>query len=174
MSYEATTPDHLEMNEFERPKLPGFLNVLTILTFIGCFLLFFSSIYQFVIAQNNYDTKDEMIANMNAPGTPAFARRMIGDPKDYERMVTKGLENKIPILIMSLVSVVLCVYGALQMRKLHKQGYILYLIGEILPFISMAIFIGSFAMKGFGFYFGSGIALLFILMYTSQRKHLVY
>ena len=111
---------------------------------------------------------------MSAPETPAFVRSMMGDAAEYEMMVTKSLENKLPILIISLVAAALCFYGALQMRKLNKQGYILYLIGEILPFISLAIFLGTFAMKGFAFYFSAGIAILFILMYTSQRKHLIY
>ena len=111
---------------------------------------------------------------MSAPETPAFARNMMGDPKDYEMLMTKSLENRIPILIISLVSIALCFYGALQMRKLNKQGYLLYIIGELLPFAITIFFLGAFAMKGFGFYFSIGIALLFILLYTSQRKHLVY
>ena len=89
-------------------------------------------------------------------------------------MVTKNLENKIPIFIATLVAAALCIYGAVQMRKLQKQGYLFYVIGELLPFVTMFVFLGTFAMKGTGFYFATGLAVLFILLYTTQRKHLVY
>lgn len=174
MSYETTTADRSELNEFEKPKLSGTLNVLTILTFIGCAIQLIGALWQFANAQKNYDEKDTILAKMNSPEMPAFARSMMGNPKDYEMMVTKNLENKLPIMIIALLSAGLCFYGALQMRKLMKQGYLIYVIGELLPFISMIFFIGTFAMKGMGFYFAIGITLLFILLYTSQRKKLIY
>jgi hypothetical protein len=59
------------------------------------------------------------------------------------------------------------------MRGLKKQGYLLYVIGEILPFITNALFIGVMAISGTGAFIGMGIAALFILLYTFQRKYLV-
>lgn len=174
MIQETTTADRSELNEFEKPKLSRTLNVLTILTFIGCAFQLVGALWQFSTAQKNYDGKDAMLEKMNSPEMPAFARSMMGNPKDYEMMVTKNLDNKVPLLIVGLLSAGLCFFGALQMRKLMKQGYLLYVIGELLPFISMAFFVGTFAMKGFGFYAVAGISLLFILLYTSQRKKLIY
>lgn len=174
MIQETTTADRSELNEFEKPKLSRTLNVLTILTFIGCAFQLLGALWQFSTAQKNYDDKDAMLEKMNSPEMPAFARSMMGNPKDYEMMVTKNLDNKVPLLIVGLLSAGLCFFGALQMRKLMKQGYLLYVIGELLPFISMAFFVGTFAMKGFGFYAVAGISLLFILLYTSQRKKLIY
>ena len=174
MIQETTTADRSELNEFEKPKLSRTLNVLTILTFIGCAFQLVGALWQFSTAQKNYDGKDVMLEKMNSPEMPAFARSMMGNPKDYEMMVTKNLDNKVPLLIVGLLSAGLCFFGALQMRKLMKQGYLLYVIGELLPFISMAFFVGTFAMKGFGFYAVVGISLLFILFYTSQRKKLIY
>lgn len=173
MSYETTTQNS-ELHDFDRPKLSSTLNVLTILTFIGCAIQLVGALWQFSVAQKNYDERDTVISKMNSPEMPAFARSMMGSPKDYEMMVTKSMENKIPLLIIGLLSAGLCFFGALQMRKLNKQGYLLYVIGELLPFISMIFFIGTFAMKGTGFYVGVAITLLFILLYTSQRKKLIY
>jgi hypothetical protein len=60
------------------------------------------------------------------------------------------------------------------MRQLKKQGFLYYTIGELLPFLTQFLFIGAFAFSGFAMYFGSAIALLFIFLYTMQRKHLIY
>ena len=174
MSYETTTQNTSELNEFEKPKLSTTLNVLTILTFIGCALQLVGAIWQFMTAQKNYDEKDTMLAKMTSEDMPAFAKSMMGDPKEYEMMVTKSLENKIPIFIIGLLSAGLCFYGAMQMRKLYKQGYLIYVIGELLPFVSLLFFLGAFAMKGMGFYIATAITLLFLILYTSQRKKLIY
>ncbi|MBS1752719.1 MAG: hypothetical protein JST34_01605, partial [Bacteroidetes bacterium] len=60
------------------------------------------------------------------------------------------------------------------MRKLKKQGFLLYTIGEVLPFLTQFLFIGAFAFTGVSMYVGIGLALLFILLYSMQRKNLVY
>jgi hypothetical protein len=97
----------------------------------------------------------------------------MGDPENMVTMITKSYENRIPIVLLSLVAVALCFYGALQMRKQKKLGFTLYVIGELLPFLTSFLFIGAFALTGFAMYFGTAIALLFILLYFLQRKHLV-
>jgi hypothetical protein len=58
------------------------------------------------------------------------------------------------------------------MRKLKKQGYFLWLIGEILPWVAMFIFIGGVFLKTFMVWFLI-FPVLFIILYTLQRKHLV-
>ena len=78
------------------------------------------------------------------------------------------------ILVFSLVGIALCFYGAMQMRNLKKQGFIFYLIGELLPILAFAIFIGFGSIFGgvaaiFGFLF----AAVFIVLYATQRKNLV-
>jgi hypothetical protein len=66
----------------------------------------------------------------------------------------------------------LCVFGAIQMRQLKKQGYFLYLIGELLPLVAVFLFMGIGALKGFGA-ITLVIPLVFIILYTMQRKHLI-
>lgn len=156
------------------PKLTSTLNVLTILTFIGCALQFISAFFAFTTAKSNYENREEVIQQMQSDEVPGFLKGMMGTPEEYTEIVTKSLENRIPILLISLLSVFLCFYGALQMRKLKKQGYTFYVVGQILPFISIIVFLGtSIAFSG-GTLFSFVIALIFILLYTTQRKHLVY
>lgn len=90
------------------------------------------------------------------------------------QMAKNQYDNRLIILILSIVGISLCCYGALQMRNLKKQGYLMYVIGEILPIISFAVFVG------FGNIFAAtsmiGIVLfaaVFIILYTTQRKFLV-
>ena len=62
----------------------------------------------------------------------------------------------------------------MQMRKLKQQGYYLWLIGEILPVIGSVLFLGAAAFAGgFMVYIIYGILVLFIILYTMQRKYLI-
>lgn len=168
-----TTPDStstvLEFAEGDRPTLPSGLNVLTILTFIGCGIGFISSIWSFINADKAY--KNIMDAQDKIADAPAWAKKMMGP--EMVDIARKSMENKLPILLLGLVATALCVYGALEMRKLKKQGFILWLAGEILPLVAGIIFIGTGMFNGFGL-----IALLFpvvfIILYAVQRKYLVY
>lgn len=85
--------------------------------------------------------------------------------------------------VAGLVASGLCLFGAIQMWGLKKQGYILYLVGSLIaiamPFISM------FTMPDAGI-FGEAVKsamltaaltslainVLFIVLYTINKKHL--
>jgi hypothetical protein len=161
-------------NDALKPKLPGGLNVLTILTFIGCAIFAVWDTWNFLNAQKSYEKLDEQVAEIVKARESGAPEWMIPSPEDMTVMITKGYENRIPLILLSLVGVALCLYGAMQMRKLKKQGYILYLIGELLPFLSAYLFIGSTAVFNFWGLLFLCVALLFILLYTVQRKHLVH
>jgi hypothetical protein len=160
----ANTENWLE----EPKKLPSLLNVLTILTFIGNGLGFLSAFYSFFTAPSNYDkivqAQDKMdqlpdvVKNMMGPDPVGNARRM--------------LDNRLPILLLTLVGSVLCFYGAWQMRKLKKTGFTIYIIGDIVPFISLFIFIGASTMTGFAGIFGLLITVVFVILYATQLKYL--
>src|SRR5579863_2074980 len=77
-------------------KLPGTLNVLTILTFIGNGLGFIFSIVGFARAQANYDSTVKMQANLDS--APDWARKLAGPhPVESARAM---LDNRLPILII--------------------------------------------------------------------------
>jgi len=170
---QETSPDVLNFDENSKPKLPAGLNVLTILSFIGCAFQLIVSLYSFFSAKTSYDGLEKLTEQMNSENMPGWVKSMMGDPERMVKMITKGYENRIPIVLLSLVATALCFYGAMQMRKLKKQGFTFYTIGELLPFLTQILFIGVFSLSGFAMYFGIAISALFILLYSMQRKHLV-
>jgi hypothetical protein len=166
---QDTTKDVLNYDEQNVPKLTTGLNVLTILTFIGCAYELYSTVNNFVSgrkALEDFEKSQEKLAD-----APAWAKKL-ASPEVHEVMV-KSLDNKVPLIIIGLVSIALCVYGAIEMRKLKKQGFTFWLIGEILPYVGVVIFIGGVFFKTFLVYF-TIIPVIFILLYFFQRKNLVY
>lgn len=169
MNNAQSTSDVLDFAEGRKPTLPTGLNVLTILTFIGCGIGFISSIWSYMNAEKSYKT---MVENQDKMAdAPAWAKKMIG-PGMLD-VLKKSLENKLPILLLGIVATALCLYGALEMRKLKKQGFILWVAGEILPLVTALIFIGTGVFSGFGL-IALLIPIVFIILYAVQRKYLVY
>jgi hypothetical protein len=171
---QDNTADILNYDDHNKPKLPSGLNVLTILSFIGCALQLLGALWSFFNAKSSYDKVDQIAEQMNSGSMPGWAKSLMGDPEHLVEMIKKTYENRIPIILLSLIAVALCFYGVLQMRKLKKQGFLFYTIGELLPFLIQVLFIGTFTLSGFGMIFGVVIAALFILLYALQRKNLVY
>jgi hypothetical protein len=169
MSDVNQTQDFLQQAG-EKPKLPGSLNVLTILTFIGCGLGFLSSTWNFINAKSGIDKMEEMINSGKVDALPAFMKKMFS--AEALEMARKAYENRTPIFLITMVGIVLCLMGAIQMRKLKAQGYALYVIGELIPFIPFIVFLGIGSMTGIQGIIGICITVLFILLYTAQRKHL--
>ncbi len=168
MNPETTGRDAL--NEFEKQKLPGSLNVLTILTIIGSILAFGSSIYGFMTSKKTYETMKDTIEGGKMDEAPQWIKGMMSP--EALGMYQKMHENRLPILILSLVAVALCFYGAVEMRKLKKQGYTFWLIGELLPFGTTILFIGMAAFSGFGLLMVL-FPIIFIILYTVNKKYLI-
>jgi hypothetical protein len=149
-------------------KLSSGLNVLTILTIIG-------SIFGLIMAVWGYFGADENVvryqnALSNVENAPKFMRSYF-TPEGLE-LAQKSAQNKLPLLIMNLIGGTLCLFGALQMRKLRKQGYFIWLIGEYLPIISTILLVGISVYAMFGLIFII-FPVLFTILYTVQRKYLV-
>jgi hypothetical protein len=173
MSNSNTNPDSINA-EFDKPLLPSGLNILTILTFIGSGIQLIFVLLGFVNAQKSYDEKDKTLSMINSDEAPGWVKAMMPTAENYEKMVTQSLDNKIPLFILGLTAIILCIYGAMQMRKLKKSGFSIYLVGQLLPLVTTAFFIGFFVFSGATFIFLNSITILFILLYLTQLKHLVY
>jgi hypothetical protein len=160
----ANTENWLE----EPKKLPSMLNVLTILTFIGNGLGFFSAFYSYFSAASNYDKVVQ--AQDKIDQMPDWAKKMMGpDPVGNARRM---LDNRLPIMLLTLVGCLLCFYGAWEMRKLKKTGFTIYIVGDIVPFISLFIFIGASALTGFTGIFTLIIVVVFVILYATQLKYM--
>lgn len=152
----------------EENKLPSLLNVLTILTMVGCaFELIFGTL-NVINGRKNLDKLEELQSSGQLDNAPAFMKSFAG-PEALEN-ARLAYENRIPLFVVMLVGMALCLYGALQMRKLQKNGYFMWLIGELLPTVA------SIVLMGIGFAGNAGWMLLFpalfIILYTTQLKHL--
>ncbi|RZJ99314.1 MAG: hypothetical protein EOO43_26895 [Flavobacterium sp.] len=169
---QTTTTQGDDLFDQQVKGLPGMLNVLTILTFIGCGIAYLSAVYSF-ITSSNYEKQlaemQELQDNMGDQGGMG-AQMMQGSIE----MLEKTHEYRYIILISTILFTTLCLIGAMQMRKLKKQGYIFYLVGQLLPFVTTLLFLGTFMFAGVGFAVSTGITILFILLYTVNRKHLIY
>ncbi len=163
-----TNTSYDTQNFSEENKLPSTLNVLTILTFIGCAFELFSQVKNFFSGTEAIEKVRKAQENMDQ--MPAFARKFVG-PEVLE-MMQKSFDNKVPLFIIGLLSIGLCTYGAIEMRKLKKQGYALWLAGEILPVVGSIIFIGLILFKTIFIYFMI-FPIIFIILYTTQKKYLI-
>jgi hypothetical protein len=158
------------LDPMEEKKLSSTLNVLTILTFIGCAWDTYQGVKNFL---TNDDKALEKLAEaqekLREAKAPEFFQKMVGP--EVQEFVRKSIENSIPLLLMSIIGVLLCLFGAIQMRKKKMQGYYLWLTGELLPIISVFIFTGSIFLKT-PFVWFLICPLIFIILYTFQRKNL--
>lgn len=155
----------------ENQKLPSGLNVLTILTIIGSILGLAGGLWSFFTAKSSYEATKKAMESGDADKVPGWATGFMSP--EMLAMQQKIMENRMPILILTIVGCTLCLYGAIEMRKRKKQGYLLWLIGEVLPVLTSFLFIGTAFFKGFGL-LGAFIPILFIILYTVNRKELIY
>jgi magnesium-transporting ATPase (P-type) len=155
MENENVTTDTLDNGDFNQPKMSGTLNVITILSIIGCIIQLLGSAWGFFSSKTSFENKDKVIEQMNSGKMPSWAKSMMPDMTHFEEIA-------------------LCFYGVMQMRKLKKQGFLFYVIGELLPFLTSAFFIGTFTLAGTYAVVGFVIAAIFIILYATQRKNLIY
>jgi hypothetical protein len=161
-----TTHQTNDVRDEHRPKeMPGKLNTLTILTFIGCGIGFIFSLWGFFATTPEKLAKTQEQRAKLDDGT--FRANMLDSSIQAMQI---SLDNKYLLLITNLVCLTLCLVGALQMRKLKQPGYYLYVAGELAPVVLMAGLIGS--LTGFNMIFSAVIALLFVILYATQLKYM--
>ena len=163
----AASPD---LFDGEPKKLPGMLNTLTILTFIGCALAYIGAIWSFIDSSNIEKKRAELESAQDSIGDNEMANKMMAGSME---IMEKSYDNRYILLISGLLFTTLCLIGAMQMRKLKKSGYPLYVIGELVPVVITALLVGFSLLGGFMIALTAVIAIIFVILYTSQRKHLV-
>jgi hypothetical protein len=147
--------------------LPGMLNVLTILTFIGCGLGFLGSCWGFISASADRVAKaQEQLDKLGDRG--GFGKKFMEDSINIAQI---SYDHKTLILIVNLVCLAMCLVGAIQMRKLKRTGFFIYTIGELAPVFLLAGLLSS--MSNINLVFSAIFAFLFVILYATQLKHLV-
>lgn len=156
--------DVLNIEEKDLKKLPDMLNVLTILTYIG------SGLGVIGLITNYFQDCDKVINDLDdMPEMGGVLDKFMDMSRES---VVVFCDNKMLILLVTLIGLVLCVFGAIQMRNLKKTGFMIYAIGELLPPVIMLILaISSFSWLSLT---GFIIPIIFVFLYASQRKHLIH
>ncbi len=143
---------------------PKFLTVLCILTYIGSAFVFISAIYTFFTVE----ASAAMIENMGEiPGGDPMG--MMGGMQEAMRL---AVVNKVPNVLIGTLCPLLCVFGAMQMWKLKKMGYFIYVAGEVIPAIAGFILGGGGMFGSMGAAVGLIIALIWVVLYGLNFKHL--
>jgi hypothetical protein len=156
----------------EQPKpLSGMLNVLTVLTFIGCGLSYIGTIYGYFTSSNHEKQMAQMEDLREKAGDNEFAEKMM---QGSIEMMEKTYQYRYVLLASGLIFTTFCLIGALQMRKQKKNGYPLYVIGELAPIVITGVLIGFSMMGGITTIFSGIVAIVFVILYTTQRKNLIY
>ncbi len=151
-----------------KPEVPTFLKVLTILTFIGAG---FSLIVSIILPW--YIKLMQGLMNKALSSGQEFTQKQLDDMEKGRKALELLQANVVPIMIIGIVGAVLCIYGAILMRKLKKDGFWLYTGGELLPVIGGFILMGTAQYSGVGsIIMGIAFPLLFVLLYALQFKHL--
>ena len=165
MSYENQNTDLFN----EQPKrLSGTLNVLTILTFIGCGLAYLGTLYN-VYKMGSYESdKLKIEQQLDRIGEDGFAGKML---KSSLEIMEKSYQYRYILFIAGLVFTTFCLIGAIQMRKQKKSGLPLYIIGELAPVLLTAVLVSFTSIP---IIITGVIALIFVILYAGQRKNLIY
>ncbi len=140
-------------SEITAPVRPQFLKVLCILTFIMSGIGSLLCIIMPLVGP-------KFLAMMQQ--APDYDPN---DPKYHDGFVTMsaGWSYYLIMFVISLVAL----FGAIQMWKLKKTGYALYVTANILMFIIPIIMIGVNVS-----YFSAAITILFIVLYGLNLKHM--
>jgi len=163
---ETSTEDVLAKKEFDKPVLPQTLNILTILTIIGCSILFLFSLASPALMKFSKNMMDRADVSEMTP-------KQIEEMEKGRRIMEISENNMIPLMALGIVGIILCFVGALMMRKLKKDGYWIYLAGQVVPFVGGLFILGMLQFSGFQSMIFPIISLIFIILYTTQRKYLV-
>ena len=139
--------DALNLEDKDMKKLPQMLNVLTILTYIGCGLGLLGILLGFL-----------GVGLLSSLGSSSAQGAEIASTVSKYATIS---------LVLSLVGIALCFWGAMKMRNLQKLGFYLYVAGQLVPIIF------TFATAGVTFgVVGVIIPLVFIVLYATQLKFL--
>lgn len=133
--------------ETETKELPSGLKVLCILSLIGGGIALLFSIFALI------------------PGLSLI--RVLSVIPGGVFLVPGGIQPVLPHILM-IIFYALSIYGVLQMMKMKKMGFILYLIAQIAIFIFATIF-------NFGFLsliFSLAATLIFIFLYAGKAKQM--
>lgn len=162
--------EEIIIDENEEPELgkrnKG-INTLTILTIIGCVIM----LGFILLGEMNMDTSYDQHVMIQEGGTTGieWTDRMLRNSWDSFQIM---YENRYTMLSIGIIGVLLCLIGAILMRKGNLKGLWLWLAGEWIPlFLNLAI-IGTSIFQGWQLS-TILIPIVFTALYFRHKKYLV-
>ena len=148
---------------------PSFLTVLCIITFVFSGFLLISTLYGLFTydEQAQLEAFEQTIVSMEELGEDLPG--MDENIRDLETFNQEQMDNNFTLQSISLISILLSLFGAFLMYQLKKIGFHLYLASKVVGLIPLLIFTLSTAV-----FWAYGIFLLFtiafIIMYSRNLK----
>src|SRR5688572_15295720 len=121
---ETTKPDLFEQQR--QQELPTMLNVLTILTFIGCAIAYLGALYSYFTSGSYQKQLVELQRMRDQSGEGSLAYKIAEGSIEIAK---KSYDNRHIMLISGLIFTTMCLIGAIQMRKRKRIGFTIYTIG---------------------------------------------
>jgi len=164
-----TENNPIELNSDGKQAIPSGINTLTILTFIGSGLSLVFVVLTPFINKLFLGFMDKA----KTSGTELTAKQL-GDIEKGKAVMELTAANMIPLMVIGLVSIALCVLGAVWMRKLKRDGFWIYVGGELLPVVGNFILLGNDQFTGVtSVLMAVALPLVFIALYFRQMKYLI-
>ena len=101
-----------------------------------------------------------------------FTAKELTNLENGKAAVELTQQHLVPLMTIGMIGIILCLVGALWMRKLKKDGFWLYLVGELAPVVAVAFIMGFDQYKSIGNIFQVIIPVVFVVLYSFQRKYL--
>ena len=164
-----TETNPIELNSEGKQIIPSGIKTLTTLTFIGSGL-------SLVIVGLTPVLNKLFLGFMEKARTSGseLTAKQIEDMEKGQAVMELTSANMIPLMVIGFVSIALCVLGAVWMRKLKKDGFWIYVGGELLPVVGNFILLGTDQFTGVSsVVMAVAIPLVFIALYFRQMKYLV-
>jgi hypothetical protein len=150
-------------------KLTSMLNVLTILTFIGCGFAYLGALYSILFSKN----PEKELEKFEEQREKLRDNPLINNIVDSASEVAKrSYEHRTELFISAIVFTTLCLVGALLMRRLKKNGFWMYVVGQAGHLVVYATLVGFSLIGGVGTNFSAVVALVFIILYATQLKYM--
>ena len=124
---DAQPPKDILSPAFELYELPAMLNVLTILTFVGCGLAYLSAVITFFTIDVSRNMLNDINSNTGIDKLPGWLKSLLNM---YAEAVRIQYEHRILFFFSAIVANSLCLWGTILMRNLKLQGFYIYTIGE--------------------------------------------
>ena len=159
-------------SQSESKTITKTIHVMTILTFIGCVYSLITAV-SYINPQLTLEMQLEPLQQMLDKVEETSGNEMMVNiylkSMDNVRVL---FENKYLFAIISLIGVGLCVFGAVEMRKMKKTGFYAYVSGQMLPLLASLAITGWNIASGSTFIVSFLFYGIFILIYAFQVKHM--